>query len=168
MSMEWGALKQSAVALWRERRESERIALTCAAMVVVAALVYALVLAPVIAARQRLEESLPALRLQAAEMQMLAKDAGRYARDGATPPVVATRDTIEASLRDKGLKAQSITVDGGLARVQLTAVSFSSLLQWLDDARTSARLTVVDATIAAQPGADSVNAALTLQQQKSE
>ena len=57
--------------------------------------------------------------------------------------------------------------DGPLVRVQLMAVSFSSLLDWLNDSHLTARLAVVDANIVAQPSVGTVNATLTLQRQDS-
>jgi general secretion pathway protein M len=107
------------------------------------------------------------LRQQAAEMHGMSNEAAQLVAAGATAAPAPTKDAIESSLRDKGLKAQSIVVDGGLTRVQLTAVSFASLLEWLNDAQRTVHLVVVDANIVAQPAADTVNATLTLLQQKS-
>lgn len=166
-SINVGALKESSLAFWQERKPRERTALVSGVTVVVVALLYAWVLAPAIEGRQRLAKTLPALRQQAAELQVLAKEATQLVNAGATPVPTPTKEAIESSLRAKGLKAQSVVVDGALTRVQLTAVSFASLLEWLDDAQTTARLAVVDASIVAQPSADTVNATLTLQQQKS-
>lgn len=164
-SMNVTTLREWGVAFWQERKPRERNALGMALAVIVAVSLYAFVFTPLMVGRQRLEQSLPTLREQAAEMQALSKQAAMTVDAVAVPP--PTKETIELSLQDRGLKAQSIVIDGGLARVQLMAVSFSSLLEWLNDAQKSARLGVVDASIVAQPAPDTVNATLTLQQHKS-
>jgi general secretion pathway protein M len=161
------ALKESSLAFWQERKPRERKALGLGAAVVIASLLYAVVIAPAIEGRQQLEKALPSLRRQAAELQALSSEATPLVPAGATPSPAPTRQSIESSLRDRGLKAQSVVVEGGLSRVQLTAVSFSSLLAWLNDLQRTARLAVVDASIVAQPAADTVNATLTLKQQQS-
>jgi general secretion pathway protein M len=164
-SVDLAALRESCLAFWQERKPRERTALGLGAAVAIVALLYALVFAPAIEGRQQLAKALPSLRQQASELQALSQESAQFVA-GATAAPAPTKDTIERSLRDRGLKAQSIVVDGGLTRVQLTGVSFSSLLDWLTDAQQTARLTVVDAGIVAQPAADTVNATLTLRQQK--
>lgn len=166
-SMNVTTLREWGVAFWQERKPRERNALGMALAVIVAVSLYAFVFTPLMVGRQRLEQSLPTLRQQAAEMQALSKQAATIVDAVATPVPTPTKETIQSSLQERGLKAQSIVIDGGLARVQLMAVSFSSLLEWLNDAQKSARLGVVDASIVAQPAPDTVNATLTLQQHKS-
>jgi general secretion pathway protein M len=161
------ALKESSLAFWQERKPRERATLLIGAAVVLVALFYALVIAPAIEARQELEKSLPSLRQQATELQALSQEAVQFGSTGAAPPPAPTRETIESSLRSKGLKAQSIVTEGGLVRMQLTAVSFAALLEWLNEAQKIMRLAVVDANIVAQPSPDVVNATLTLRQHKS-
>jgi general secretion pathway protein M len=163
-SVNLAVLRESSLVLWQARKPRERKTLGLGAALAIVALLYALVIAPAIEARQQLERTLPSLRQQASELKALAKEGAQFAAAGATPAPVPTRQTIESSLRDKGLKAQSIVVDRGLTRLQLTAVPFSSLLDWLNDAQRTARLAVVDASIVAQPAADTVNATITLQQ----
>lgn len=160
-------LKESTLAFWEARKPRERNALIAAAVVILAALLYALAIAPAIEGRAQLHKALPALREQAAELQALAQTAVQFGDASVTPAPAPTRETIDSSLRDKGLKAQSIVVDGGLVRVQLTSASFSSLIEWLNDAQKTAHLAVIDASVVAQAAADTVNATLTLRQPKS-
>jgi general secretion pathway protein M len=161
------ALRERSLAFWQERGPRERNVLAIGAGVLVIALVYALLIAPAIEGRKQLQAALPQLRQQVAEMQALSQQAAQLAGASAAAPSPATKETIEASLRDKGLKAQAVTVDGELVRVQLAAVSFAALLDWLSDAQRTARLAVIDASIAAQATPDTVNATLALRQSKS-
>ena len=161
------SLKESSLALWQDRKPRERSALALGAAIVVLALAYVALIAPALEGRARLAQTLPSLRLQAGEMQALAKEATQLAAVAKATPAAVTKDAVERSLRDKGLKAQSVVVDGGLTRVQLAAVSFASLLDWLNDAQRTMGLFVADASVVPQGTVDTVNATLTLQQQKS-
>ena len=71
-------------------------------------------------------------------------------------------ESIKAALEAKGIKPQSVTLSGGLAKVQLAAVSFAGTLNWLDEMQKTARLSVADANIVVQDKPDTVNATLTL------
>ncbi|MGZ5819610.1 MAG: type II secretion system protein GspM, partial [Burkholderiaceae bacterium] len=71
---------------------------------------------------------------------------------------------IDTSLASKALKPQSVTAAGEVMKVQLSDVSFTGLLDWLDEIQKNLRITVVDANITAQAQSDVVNATLTLRQ----
>jgi general secretion pathway protein M len=157
-------LKESLSTFWAERSVRERKQITLAIVVVVFALVYMLFVAPALSGRAQLEKSLPEMRLQAAEMQSLAKEAGTLSAATATPVGPFNKEIVDASLASKGLKAQSVSAAGDVMKVQLADVSFSGLLDWLDEIQKNLRVTVVDANITAQAQTDIVNATLTLRQ----
>lgn len=155
---------QNASAFWAERNARERQQISLAIVVAACALVYMLFVAPALSGRAKLEKSLPDLRLQAAELQNLAKQATSLSAITATPAAPLTKETIDASLASKGLKAQSVAATSDLVKVQLSEVSFSGLVDWLDEMQKNLRITVVDANITAQAQSDIVNATLTLRQ----
>jgi general secretion pathway protein M len=161
-------VKQSATAFWNQRNKRERTMLSVAFAVIALGLFYFLLIDPALSGRQDLEKKLPALRQQAAEVQAMARQAGTQTSRAARPVPALTRESLETSLSGKGLKAQNVGVTGELAKVQLNGVSFAGVIDWLADVQRSARLSVVDANIEAQGKPDSVNAALTLRQQRSE
>ncbi len=161
-------LKESVSTFWMERQARERSLLMAAGAVIVLGMVYAFLLEPAISGRQQLEKSLPALRQQAAEMQVLSRQAATLASINAQPPATVTRESIESSLVRRGLKPQSVALTGDLVRLQMAPVSFAGLLEWLEEMRQTARLSVVEATIVAQAQADMVNVTLTLKQPKTE
>lgn len=161
-------LQESASNFWMERNARERSMLTAAFAVIVLGLIYALLLGPAIDGRAQLEKSLPPLRQQAAEMQALSRQAAALANTGATPPATVTRESIDASLSRRGLKPQSVALTGDLVRLQMAPVSFAGLIDWLEEMRQTARLSVVEANIVAQAQADMVNVTLTLRQPKTE
>jgi general secretion pathway protein M len=167
MNARMGGVKQSLTAFWSERNRREQNMLMAAAAVVVLGLVYALLIDPAVSGRADLEKKLPALRQQAAEVQALSKEAaaqGSKTRPG--PPPTMTRESIETSLSRKSLKAQSVTVSGELAKLQLNGVPFSATVEWLAEMQKTARMSVVEAVVEAQQQADTVNANLTLRQQR--
>lgn len=161
-------LKQSLLTFWSERNKRERNMLMAAMVVGVLGLLYALFIDPAWSGRADLEKNLPVLRQQAAEVQALSKEA--MTLSGKAAPLVSaiTRESLEASLISKGLKPQNVSLSGEVAKVQLNAVSFSDMVDWLTEMQKTARLSVVDAIVEAQAQPDTVNATLTLRQQRSE
>ena len=161
-------LKQAVLTFWSERNKRERYMLAAAIAVIVLGLFYALLIDPALSGRKDLEKKLPALRAQAAEVQALAKDAAALGSKAAAPVPAATKEGIETSLNGKGLKPQSVALNEDVVRVQLNGVSFAGLIDWLGDMQKSMRLSVFDAKIDAQEKTDTVNATLSLRQQRGE
>lgn len=161
-------LKESASTFWMERNPRERSMLTAAAAVIALGLAYAVLLGPAISGRAQLEKNLPPLRLQAAEMQAMSRQAAALATTTAQPPATVTKEAIDTSLARRGLKAQSVALTGDLVRLQMAPVSFAGLVEWLEEMRQTARLSVVESSIIAQPQTDMVNVTLTMRQPKTD
>ncbi|MEW6763204.1 MAG: type II secretion system protein GspM [Pseudomonadota bacterium] len=158
------ALRERALAYWLARTEQERKFLAIGAAVVLVALVYALLLAPAIEGRDRLQRSLPELRQQAAQLQTMAAEAGALAANPAPPPAPMTREALTASLAQRSLVPGSLTLTGEYAKVQFNNVSFANLVAWLDAQRRENRIQVQDAAFTGLPAAGQVDATLTLRQ----
>jgi len=159
---------QSFSEYWARRDGRERSMLTAAAVVMVFALIYALLIAPALSGRQQLSKDLPLLRQQVAQMQALSKQAEALSGMPVTAVAAMTRENIEASLVRHGLKLQSLLFTGDYAKVQLGSVPFSGMLPWLEEMQKSARISVVDASIAALDQPDLVDATLTLRQTRND
>ncbi len=160
--------RQSLSEFWAAREARERAMLVVAVVVIAFGLIYALLIDPALAGRNQLSKNLPVLRQQAAQLQALAKEAAALSGKSVAPVAVMSRESIEAALLRKGLKPQNVTLAGGVAKVQLAAVSFSGTLNWLDEMQKTAQLSVSDANIVAlaQPGM--VDVTLTLRQHRNE
>ena len=158
------ALRERALAYWLARTEQERKFLAIGAAVVLVALVYALLLAPAIEGRDRLQRSLPQLRQQAAQLQTMAAEAGALAANPAPPPAPMPREALTASLAQRSLVPGSLTLTGEYAKVQFNNVSFANLVAWLDAQRRENRIQVQDAAFTGLPAAGQVDATLTLRQ----
>ena len=160
--------RDAVAAFWNDRSVKERKQMLAIGSVVLAALIYLLLLEPALSGRTQLRKALPDLRQKSVEMQQLAQQAAALGANVAPAPPLLSKDSIEAGLTAKGLKAQSVVVTEEVVRVQLNTASFAALIEWLDEMQKTARLSVLDSTITALPGSDTVSATLTMRQQKSE
>lgn len=158
-------LWQSFTEFWAARNARERTMLAAATAVVALGLTYATMIDPALTGREQLNNNLPVLRQQVAQMQALSKEVSTLSGTSAPTLAAITKESIEAALARKGLKPQSVMLTGDLVKVQLTAASFNGTLGWLDDMQKTALLSVVDANIVALDKADTVDATLTLRQQ---
>jgi general secretion pathway protein M len=150
---------------WLARTEQERKFLTIGAGVVVGTLVYLLFISPAVTGRTQLQKALPQLRQDAALLRSMALEASELSRQPPAQGVPMARETLLASLSQMGMTAQSLTMTGEFAKVQLSAVPFSSLVGWLDAQRRDGRINVQDASITAAGDAGKVDATLTLRQE---
>lgn len=154
---------------WGARNRRERVILSIGGAVVLLGLLYGVAFAPALSGREQLARALPQLRQQVGQMQSMASEAtGLAANKSATASTPMSRESLEASLGQKGLKAQSVAVTGDTARLTLPTASFSTLLDWVDETQKSAGVQLVDANVVALSQSDMVSATLTLRQQRSE
>lgn len=161
-------LRDLAATFWSDRSVRERKQLLLMGTVIVLALLYLFLVAPALSGRTQLRKSLPDLRQKSADMQQLVREAAMLAATVAPPPILLSKESVDAALGGHGLHAQSIVVTEDVVRVQLNAGAFSSIVDWLADVQKTMRLSVIDAGIVALPATGSVDATLTLRQQKSE
>lgn len=160
---------QPVTAYWNARNARERMLLSVAMIVIALGLVYSLLIEPALAGRERLSKNLPVLRQQVAELQVLSKEASNLAAKGTVETAPISRDSIESGLVRKGMKPQNVAVTGDdVVRVQLAAVPFAGVVEWLDEMQRTAALSTIEANVVALPEAGQVNATLTLRQFKSE
>lgn len=156
--------KQSFSEFWAVRDARERKLLAMAAAAIAFGLVYTSLIGPALTGRDQLNKNLPVLRQQVAQLQALSKQSVALSEIPAPTVAAISKENIEAALARKGLKPQSVTLVGDLAKVQLASASFAGTLDWLDDMQKTARLSVVDANIVALAQPDMVNVTLTLRQ----
>lgn len=156
-------------AFWTARNARERMFLSAAMMVIVLGLVYLLLIDPALTGRAQLNKNLPVLRQQVAELQVMSKEASGLSAKGATSVAPLSKESLETGLARKGMKPQNVAVTGDdIVRVQLAAVPFAGVIDWLDEMQRTASLSIIEANVVALPEAGQVNATLTLRQQKSE
>ena len=156
--------RERANALWLARTEQERRFLAVGGAVVLLALLYLLLVDPAVEGRAQLNRQLPQLRQQAAELQAMAQEAGNLARAPGTQVAPLSREAVDASLNNRGLKPQSLSMTAEYIKLQLNNVPFAGLAAWLDEQRRANRVLVQDAVVTALPTAGQVDASLTLRQ----
>ncbi len=162
-------LRNTVAIFWGQRNKREQNMLSIAIVVVLAALIYLILLAPAIEGRQRLQKSLPGLRQQAAELQQIIAQTSNLnqASDQAVTPI--SQSGVEAVLKRLGMSSKSILVTGNNAKVQFTAISFSGLINFLQQVQATEHWQVIEAKVnavePAKPGI--VDATVTLNQKNS-
>jgi general secretion pathway protein M len=153
---------------WSARDYREQILLSVALVLLGLALMYALLIAPALEGRKQLHKDLPLLRQQVAQMQLLSKEVAEFAEKPAATANPVDRVSIEASLARNGLKLQDMQFTGNFVKVQLAAVSFTSILSWVEEMRKTSHLLVDAANIVALSQPDTVDATLTLNRTRNE
>ncbi len=168
-----GSLTQPVADYWSARNPRERRIMALGLAAIALALLYLLLIEPAINGRDQLRKNLPALRQQVAQLQTMAREiraapapAAGSADAAAAAPV--TRENLEASMASAGLKADTLSVNGEIIRLQLNGVSFAALVNWLNQIGKAFGISVVETSIVAQNQLDTVNATLTLRQQRRE
>ena len=153
---------------WSARSARERTTLIVGLSVVVVVSLYSLLIDPALSGRTKLGTDLPALRLQAAQIQELARQAAAYSGKSSVDQPVLTEAGIRSSLQENGLTPRDLTLNGNYVQVKLSNSSFAGALHWLDDMQRTSLLTVVDASISATSEPGKVDATLSLRQSGTE
>lgn len=130
---------------WHKLAPRERMMVSVAAAVVGAALLYALAISPALTTAREAPARMAALDAQLQSMQSMAleskelRGAPRMAVTQATAALKASTDSLGAAGR--------LSVVGDRATLTLTNASGDQLRRWLLDARTTARVRPVEATL---------------------
>ena len=161
-------LREAAASFWGERNERERRILMIGAAALLVGICYALLFNPALKGRRQLNSELPELRQQSAEMQALANQAAQLKNAASVAIDPVSQESVAASLATRGLKPKNISVSDGFVRLQLDSVSFAGLADWLDEQQRSTHMVVIEANFVPQKQLDTVNATLTLKQQRPE
>jgi general secretion pathway protein M len=158
---------QALRAFWSQRAPRERLALAAAAVVVLLALTYLLLIEPAATGIPRLERSLPQARTQAEQLdRLLAEAAALKARpQTAVLPPAEARAAVERSLQAAGLKASRITplAEGDL-QLAFSGVPYAAWSTWLAgvEREAGARAGAVTARATGTPGAADIEVVLRL------
>jgi general secretion pathway protein M len=161
--MKYGLIqRQQITAAWQSRTLRERRVLLTGAALLLALLCWWWLIDPAISARKKIQQQLPLLRAQTAQMEALAKETSALA--AAVPAAQSlSRQELERLLVESGLKAQQITVTDSTVTLSLSDASFSALTEWLQKMQREQRLFVTEATVTARERLDRVDATLFLQ-----
>jgi general secretion pathway protein M len=165
MQKNMSGLKQQFHTFWGARNERERLILIGGTGIVAIALIYSALINPALAGRKELEAKLPELRMQAAEVAQLAREAAAAGNASTVPFAVVTKESVAAQMERAGLKAQNLALTGDILRVDFSSASYAAVVGWLTQMHREGRFSVLDARIEPLSQSDMVKASFTLQKQ---
>lgn len=154
--------QQRIAAAWQSRTLRERRVLLVGVAFLSVLLIWWWLIDPALSTRKKMQQQLPELRAQSAQLQALAKEVTELpAVVPATQPM--SRQELERLLNASGLKAQQITVADNTVTLNFSDTSFSALTEWLQKVQREQQLSVIEATVTARERLDRVDATLSLQ-----
>ena len=157
------SLHQRITAAWQGLRLRERRLLILGSTSLVVLLCWFWVIDPAIKTRKKMQQQLPELRTQSVQLRALAQEVA--ALPSAAPVTQSlSREALERSLMDSGLKAEQITLSDGRFMLSFSDVPFSTLTDFLQKAQREQQLVITEATMSARDRIDRVDAKLSLQQ----
>lgn len=151
---------------WNKRELGERRILLVVGVLIFASLVYLIAVQPAMSHSKNLREFTPKLKQQAASMAMMADQYAQLSKTMTEAVPVVTRESIEASLLRRNIKTQSLTVVSETVRLQVNAVAYANLMEWMLEMQRAARLTVDDVKLTALTEPGQVSAVISLRQQR--
>lgn len=152
---------------WSQRAPRERLALGAAAVILLGAAAFLLLIEPAAVGIPRLERSLPAKRTQAEQLdRLLAELLSLKAKpQSAVLPPAEARAALDRSLQAAGLKASRIVplADGDL-QITFANVSYAAWSSWLAGAERElgAKAQLVSARATGTPGTADIEMSLRL------
>ena len=156
------SLPQRITAAWQGLRLRERRLLMLGSTSLVVLLCWFWVIDPAIKTRKKMQQQLPELRTQSVQLRALAQEVA--ALPSAAPVTQSlSREALERSLMDSGLKAEQITLSDGRFMLSFSDVPFSTLTDFLQKAQREQQLVITEATMSARDRIDRVDAKLSLQ-----
>lgn len=157
--------RQRIAAFWQSRTLRERRWLLAGAIMLTGWLSWSVIIDPAIRTRRQMQQQLPELRAQSARMQALIREVN--ALPAAAAPTAdrsaLSREGLERSLTEAGLRAQHITITGNAVTLNFSDQPFSALTDWLQTMQREQHLSVSEATVSARERPDRVDATLSLQ-----
>lgn len=156
------SLHQRITAAWQGLTLRERRLLMLGSTSLVVLLCWFWVIDPAIKTRKKMQQQLPELRTQSVQLRALAQEVA--ALPSAAPVTQSlSREALERSLMDSGLKAEQITLSDGRFMLSFSDVPFSTLTDFLQKAQREQQLVITEATMSARDRIDRVDAKLSLQ-----
>ncbi len=156
------SLRQRITAAWQGLTLRERRLLMLGSTSLVVLLCWFWVIDPAIKTRKKMQQQLPELRTQSVQLRALAQEVAALP-SAASVTQSLSREALERSLMDSGLKAEQITLSDGRFMLSFSDVPFSTLTDFLQKAQREQQLVITEATMSARDRIDRVDAKLSLQ-----
>jgi type II secretory pathway component PulM len=156
------SLRQRITAAWQGLTLREHRLLMLGSTSLVVLLCWFWVIDPAIKTRKKMQQQLPELRTQSVQLRALAQEVAALP-SAASVTQSLSREALERSLMDSGLKAEQITLSDGRFMLSFSDVPFSTLTDFLQKAQREQQLVITEATMSARDRIDRVDAKLSLQ-----
>lgn len=157
------ALSQLRQRHWDTLSASEQKTIKRGAYVLIPMLMYGLLWQPAHQSLPKLQDELPRIRAQAAQMQQLAQQVQtlRLRAQPAVLDAIAMQRVVEQSVKASGLPLEVTPGEPNRVRIHAESISFAEWLNWVRELETVQHLRISGATlVATEPGRVSVQAVL--------
>ena len=148
--------------VWKVRNQREKQGLTLAAAVVISWLGWVLLVNPALRGRAHWQRELPTMQNELSQMRSLLKDISKlppHSKDSLLP---VSRQTLESSLNEKGLRAENLEIVDGRVKARFIDISFSSFAELLQQWQITSQLVVEEVTVTARDRIDRVDVSVSL------
>lgn len=152
----------SIVKAWQVRNQREKQGLTLAAAVLISWLGWVLLVNPALRGRAHWQRELPTMQNELSQMRSLLKDIGKLPPPSKEASLPVSRQTLESSLTEKGLRAENLEIADGHVKARFIDISFSSFAELLQQWQIASQLVVEEVTVTARDRIDRVDVSVSL------
>jgi len=147
---------------WQVRNQREKQGLTLAAAILISWLGWVLLVNPALRGRAHWQRELPTMQNELAQMRSLLTDIGKQPELSKASRVELSRQALESSLNEKGLRAENLQIVDGHVKARFIDISFSAFAELLQQWQIASRLVVEEVTVTARDRIDRVDVSVSL------
>jgi len=147
---------------WQVRNQREKQWLTLAAAILISWLGWVLLVNPALRGRAHWQRELPTMQNELAQMRSLLSDISKLPPHSKESLVPVSRQTLETSLVEKGLRAENLEIADGYVKARFIDISFSSFAELLQQWQITSQLVVEEVTVTARDRIDRVDVSVSL------
>jgi len=147
---------------WQLRNQREKQGLTLAAAILISWLGWVLLVNPALRGRAHWQRELPTMQNELAQMHSLLTDIGKHPARSKESRLELSRQMLESSLNEKGLKAENLEIADGHVKARFIDISFSSFAELLQQWQIASQLVVEEVTVTARDRIDRVDVSVSL------
>jgi len=150
------------IKVWQVRNQREKQWLTLVAAILIAWLGWVLLVNPALRGRAHWQRELPTMQNELAQMRSLLTDIGKEPVRSKESRLGLSRQTLENSLNEKGLRAEHLEITDGHVKARFIDISFSTFAELLQQWQIASQLVVEEITITARDRIDRVDVSVSL------
>jgi len=148
--------------VWQVRNQREKQWLTIAAAIVISWLGWVLLVNPALRGRAYWQRELPTMQNELSQMRSLLSDISTEPVRSNESRLALSRQILESSLNEKGLRAENLQIADGHVRARFIDISFSAFTELLQQWQIASQLVVEEVTVTARDRIDRVDVSVSL------